>query len=153
MGSSGEVRMVDVSGKARTEREAVAECRLLTKPEVVEAIREGRVPKGDVLAVAKAAGIMASKLTWQLIPLCHPVSLDFVEVDISLGEGEVVVRSRVRGQDRTGFEMEALLSVAVAALTIYDMCKPLDRGMAIKDLRLVRKSGGRSGEFVREGEG
>lgn len=146
----GEVRMVDVGGKGETEREAVAECRVLTKGEVTEAIKEGRVPKGEVISVAKTAGVLASKLTPQIIPLCHPVVLDFVEVDITVGDGEIRVRSTVRGRAKTGFEMEALLSAAVAALTVYDMCKPLDKGITITDLRLLRKSGGKSGLYVRE---
>lgn len=149
----GEVRMVDIGEKRRTEREAVAECRVLTKPEVVEAIKERRVPKGDVMEAAKVAGIMASKLTFQILPLCHPVALDFVGVEILPQGSEIRVRVTVKGRERTGFEMEALFSAAVAALTVYDMCKGLDRTMTMTDLRLVRKSGGRSGEFVRGEEG
>jgi len=146
----GRARMVDVGDKADTARVAVASAAVLTRPEVIAAVRDGAVAKGDVLAVARVAGIMAAKRTSELIPLCHPLRLDTVTVELSLGEDRVTVRAEARCTGPTGVEMEALTAASVAALTIYDMCKALDRCMRITDVRLEEKDGGRSGHFRRE---
>jgi cyclic pyranopterin phosphate synthase len=142
--------MVDVGDKPDSERRAVASGSVRTRPEVVDAIREGRAAKGDVLAVARVAGIMAAKRTAELIPLCHPLPLDTVSVDLSLSADRVNIRAEARCTGPTGVEMEALTAASVAALAVYDMCKALDRRMTISDLRLEEKSGGRSGHFRRE---
>lgn len=146
----GNARMVDVSGKPESERTATARGRVLMRPETLALIREGGVKKGDVLQVARLAGIMAAKRTPDLIPLCHPLPLASVSVDLALDEAEnaVEITATVKLAGRTGVEMEALTAVSVAALTVYDMCKAVDRGMRITDVRLVHKAGGKSGEFV-----
>lgn len=148
----GHARMVDVGDKGETTRRAVAEGSVVTRPDVIAAIRDGAVPKGDVLAVARVAGIQAAKRTWELIPLCHPLLLDQVAVELALAEDRVQVRATVRCTGRTGVEMEALTAVSTAALAVYDMCKAMDRRMRITDVRLLEKSGGRSGHFVRDAE-
>lgn len=144
---SGRARMVDVSQKADTERQAVARGRVIMAPETFRIVQEGRSAKGDVLAVAQVAGIMAAKQTPQLIPMCHPLNLTSVSIHFDLREEEhaVDISSTVRTLGKTGVEMEALTSVAVCALTIYDMCKAVDPGMRIEGIRLVHKSGGKSG--------
>jgi indole-3-glycerol phosphate synthase len=148
--TQGRARMVDVSAKAETDRVAVAGARVIMKPETLARIQAGDVAKGDVLAVARIAGIMAAKKTSELIPLCHPLSLSSVEVELSCAAAtssvEITATCRLNG--RTGVEMEALTAASVAALTIYDMCKAIDRGMTVSDVRLLRKSGGKSGDFV-----
>jgi cyclic pyranopterin phosphate synthase len=146
--------MVDVSGKAETDRVAVAGARVMMKPETLARVQAGEIAKGDVLAVARLAGIMAAKRTSELIPLCHPLSLNSVEVELvcSPERSSVDVTATCRVHGRTGVEMEALTAAGVAALTIYDMCKAIDRGMTVTDLRLLRKSGGKSGEFLAPGE-
>lgn len=148
---AGAARMVDVSAKDETDRQAEAAGVVHMSPSTRAAIEGGGVPKGDVLAVARVAGIQAAKSTSQLIPLCHPLALTGVEVSFSwLSEGELEVRARVHTVGRTGAEMEALCAVAVAGLTVYDMCKALDRAMSMGELRLEHKSGGRSGTWSRE---
>ena len=149
---SGRARMVDVTGKDDTVREAVAKGSVRMKPETLALIQSGGVPKGDVLAVAQVAGVMAAKRTHELIPMCHPLLLSAIDVRLEPDEKESAVRitATVRTTGKTGVEMEALTAVSVAALTIYDMCKALDRGMRIEGVRLVRKSGGRSGEVALE---
>ncbi len=147
--AQGRARMVDVSDKDETDRIAVAGARVVMRPRTLERIRAGDVAKGDVLAVARLAGIMAAKRTAELIPLCHPLALTSVEVDLACVSDksavEITATCRLRG--RTGVEMEALTAAGVAALTIYDMCKAVDRGMVVTDLRLLRKSGGKSGDW------
>jgi len=145
----GNARMVDVSGKPETARTATARGRVLMKPETLALIRDGRVKKGDVLQVARLAGIMAAKRTPDLIPLCHPLPLASVAVELTLNEADsaVEIAATVKLAGRTGVEMEALTAVSVAALTVYDMCKSVDRGMRIADIRVVHKAGGKSGEF------
>lgn len=147
--SKGRLRMVDVSGKEVTERVARAEGEIELAPETLRRITEGSMPKGNVFEAARIAGIMAAKRTWELIPLCHSIQLTVVEVSFvaDLERCRVVVRSMVKTADRTGVEMEALVAVVHAALTIYDMCKAVDRGMKILDVRLTHKSGGRSGTY------
>jgi indole-3-glycerol phosphate synthase len=150
--ADGRARMVDVSDKAETDRVAAAGARVVMRRETLERIRSGDVAKGDVLAVARLAGIMAAKRTAELIPLCHPLALTSVGVDLvcvpERSAVEITATCRLRG--RTGVEMEALTAASVAALTVYDMCKAVDRGMVITDLRLLRKSGGRSGDWEAE---
>jgi cyclic pyranopterin phosphate synthase len=159
--------MVDVGAKPETVREAVARCRVLMAPATAERLLAGGLEKGDALAVARVAGIQAAKRTADLIPLCHPLALSAVEVSFQSLAGPstegghpgppgetaaLEIEARVRLTGRTGAEMEALTACAVAALTIYDMAKSIDRGMVIDSLRLVRKSGGKSGTWTREGE-
>jgi cyclic pyranopterin phosphate synthase len=146
--------MVDVSAKAVTAREAVARGEVNMRPATLALIASGTMPKGDVLAVAKLAGVMAAKRTADLIPLCHPLPLAHIDVTLRADPqgGRVLIESRVRVQSRTGVEMEALTAVAVAGLTLYDMCKAVDREMTIGGIRLVEKRGGRSGTFVRRDE-
>ena len=147
----GGSRMVDISAKPVTARWARASGAVHMTPETLALIRERTVRKGDVLEVARLAGIMAAKRTSDLIPLCHPLPLEAVEIAYSYpGAGTLAITALVRVTARTGAEMEALTAVSVAALTIYDMCKAVDRGMRIQAVRLVRKSGGRSGEIVLE---
>lgn len=145
--ADGNARMVDVSGKAVTRREAVAEGRIDMATDALAAIRDGRVPKGDVIAVARVAGIMAAKRTSELIPLCHPLPLSSVTVDFELDDRGVAVRATAITEGQTGVEMEALTAVSVALLTLYDMAKALDRAMVIGRVRLVAKSGGKSGDW------
>ena len=147
------MKMVDVGGKERTERVAVATARLRMQPATVARIREGRVEKGDVLAAARLAGVMATKRTPDLIPLCHPIALTGVTVEVTLDEGGAAVRAEVKTLDRTGVEMEALTAAATAALTIYDMVKSVDRGLVIESLQLEHKAGGRTGTWDRGSAG
>ncbi len=146
--AAGAARMVDVSAKAVTAREATAEGRITMLPATLAAIRDGAVAKGDVLAVARIAGIMAAKRTAELIPLCHPLPLAGVEVALDLEADGVRVTATARTSHTTGVEMEALSAVTVALLTIYDMAKAVDRGMTISGVRLLAKSGGRSGDWT-----
>lgn len=150
--AAGRPRMVDVSDKADTQREAVAKGEILMQPDTLAAIRHGAVAKGDVLSAAQVAGIMAAKKTWDIIPMCHPLLLTSVQVEFELDEARsaVKIRSTVRTTGKTGVEMEALTAVTVAALTIYDMCKAIDKTMQIGSISLVRKSGGRSGTIILE---
>ena len=145
----GNAVMVDVSGKDITQRVAIARGRIVMQPETLAMIRDGGHKKGDVLAVAQLAGIMAAKRTADLVPLCHPLALDKVTVDLSPSDTEsaVEIEATVKVTGKTGVEMEALTAVSVAALTVYDMCKAVDRGMRIDAIRLVHKSGGKSGIF------
>jgi cyclic pyranopterin monophosphate synthase len=146
---SGAARMVDVSGKDPTAREAVAAGRVLVSPEVVALLRGAGVPKGDTLAVARLAGIMGAKQTSTLIPLCHPLALSSVSVDLTVTDDAVEMTATVRTTDRTGVEMEALTAVAVAGLTVIDMVKAVDKRAVVTEVRVLRKSGGKSGDFVR----
>jgi len=147
--AKGDAVMVDVSAKPVTDRIAVAAGSITMHPDTLARIREGQIAKGDVLAVARLAGIMAAKRTGDLIPLCHPLGLDAVSLDFTLDEARsaVDISATCRVHGRTGIEMEALTAVSIAALTIYDMCKAIDRAMRIGDIRLLRKSGGKSGDF------
>ncbi|MBR0672761.1 cyclic pyranopterin monophosphate synthase MoaC [Neoroseomonas soli] len=146
--AAGRAAMVDVSGKEETARTATARGRIVMAPATLALIREGRAGKGDVLGVARIAGIMAAKKTSDLIPLCHPLMLSKVTVDLEPeGDDAVAIEATVKLSGRTGVEMEALTAVTVAALTVYDMVKAVDRAMRIEDVRLVHKAGGKSGEF------
>jgi len=149
----GRARMVDVGTKPDTERVAVAKGEVAMRPETLRLIAEGGVPKGDVLSVAQVAGVMAAKRTPDLIPLCHPLLLTNVDVEFRIDEdaSRIEVTATVRCRGKTGVEMEALTAVSVAALTIYDMAKAVERTMRIGDIRLVHKSGGKSGEWSAEG--
>jgi cyclic pyranopterin phosphate synthase len=149
-GAKGEVQMVDVSAKAVTTRTASAQGFVKMKPVVVQAVRRLKNPKGDPLEVARIAGIAAAKRTAEWIPLCHPLPLTHIDVTARLCKNGVEVRSAVTTAAQTGVEMEALVAVAAAALTVYDMCKALDKGMEITDIVLVEKTGGKSGYFHRE---
>ena len=146
----GRAHMVDVGGKPVTRREAQAGGEILVSPEVLQKIRDGSMKKGDVLAVAQVAGIMAAKRNWELIPMCHPLPLTRVDLSFRLGADRVEILSTVACSGVTGVEMEALTAVSVAALTIYDMCKAVQKDMKIQNIRLLRKSGGKSGDYIVE---
>ncbi|HTI01072.1 MAG TPA: cyclic pyranopterin monophosphate synthase MoaC [Acidisoma sp.] len=147
--AAGQAAMVDVSGKDETLREATARARITMRPETLALIESGSAKKGDVLGVARLAGIMAAKRTADLIPLCHPLPLSSVRVDLEPDAlaSAVEITATVRTTGRTGVEMEALTAASVAALTVYDMCKAVDRGMVVESLRVTAKSGGKSGDF------
>jgi cyclic pyranopterin phosphate synthase len=150
----GNARMVDVTGKAATHRRAVAAGEVTMQPETMELIQSGGIPKGDVLAVARVAGIMAAKRTPDLVPMCHPLPLTSVTVDFGFDEerSAVLITASAKCTGVTGVEMEALTAVSVAALTIYDMCKAVDRTMHLNNIRLLRKTGGKSGDLILEKE-
>ncbi len=144
---SGKAKMVDVSGKSATSREAEASALVLMRPAVLKALAKN--PKGDPLETARLAGIMAAKKTAELIPLCHPLPLAYVDVQLRQCENGVAITSKVKTTAETGVEMEALVAASVAALTVYDMCKALDKGIEIREVVLERKSGGKSGDYIR----
>lgn len=148
--SPHDIRMIDVTGKKPTLRTAIAKARVNMGKDTLGLIRKNQVPKGNVLTTAQTAGILAAKRTPELIPLCHPLLLSSVIVDFDLNEKEncIEITSSVNGEGKTGFEMEALTAASIAALTIYDMCKMFDKGMTITDLRLVKKTGGKSGTYL-----
>ncbi len=146
----GRARMVDVSGKDITARVAEARGSILMKPQTINLIRTGGIKKGDVLAVAQVAGIMAAKRTADIIPMCHPIATTGIDIDFTVGEDRIDVAAKVKTMERTGVEMEALTAVSAACLTVYDMCKAVDRGMRMENIRLTYKSGGKSGEFKGE---
>jgi len=148
----GRVRMVDTTAKQISARRAVASARVLMSPETVKALAEHRTPKGDPLQAARLAGIMAAKKTADLIPLCHPLPLTNIDVQATVESDGVSLQAEVSTNAQTGVEMEALTAVSVAALTIYDMCKALEKGMTITDVRLETKSGGKSGDYERSRE-
>ncbi|MGN0025765.1 MAG: cyclic pyranopterin monophosphate synthase MoaC [Clostridium sp.] len=147
--NSGNARMVDVSDKNKTERVAVAVSRIRVSEETLSLIKEGKIGKGDVLGVARIAGIMASKQTSNLIPMCHPLMISSCNVDFEINDKEVCIdiKATVKIVDKTGVEMEALTAASIAALTIYDMCKAVDKRMVIEGTHLLKKTGGKSGEF------
>jgi cyclic pyranopterin phosphate synthase len=148
--AEGRVAMVDTGGKAQTARRAVASARVLMSAETVAALRAGRTPKGDPLEAARIAGIMAAKRTADLIPLCHPLPLTHADVRAELRDDGVYLEAEASTNAQTGVEMEALTAAAVAALTVYDMCKAVEKGMTITDVRLEEKTGGKSGTWKRE---
>lgn len=148
----GRVQMVDISEKAETLRVAIARGVIRLQPETLRLIQEGAVPKGDVFATAKVAGIMAAKAVPTLIPLCHPLLISAAEITFRPLDGKIEIEACVKTVGKTGAEMEALTAVAVAALTIYDMCKGVDKEMVLEQIRLVAKEGGRSGRYLRPGE-
>jgi cyclic pyranopterin phosphate synthase len=146
----GQAAMVDVGSKPTTERTATARARVVMQPATAALIRSGGAQKGDVLGVARIAGIMAAKRTSDLIPLCHPLPISAVSLELTANDDAVEITATVRTTGQTGVEMEALTAASVAALTVYDMCKSVDRGMRIEALRLTHKAGGKSGEFTQE---
>jgi cyclic pyranopterin phosphate synthase len=146
----GKARMVDVSEKETTRRIAVADGFVRIKPDVLKQITEGNMPKGDVLSTAKIAGIQAAKKTGELIPMCHPLGLDHADIEFEIAADGIKITATAIVNAKTGVEMEALTAVSVAALTVYDMCKSADRSMTIDKIRLLKKSGGLSGEYVRD---
>ncbi|MQY69913.1 MAG: cyclic pyranopterin monophosphate synthase MoaC [Firmicutes bacterium] len=147
----GRARMVDISGKKITKREAIASADIIMKTKTLKMIKERRMAKGDVLSVAKVAGIMAAKRTSELIPMCHPLKISNIEITFNLkGKNRIQIKSKVKCLGRTGVEMEALTAATVSALTIYDMCKAVDREMVISDVKLLIKTGGKSGTFIRK---
>jgi cyclic pyranopterin phosphate synthase len=149
--AAGNAAMVDVGGKPETDRSATARARVLMRPETLRMILQGTAKKGDVFGVARLAGIMGAKRTADLIPLCHPLPITAVTVDLAAeGEDAVAITATVKTTGRTGVEMEALTAASVAALTVYDMCKAVDRGMRVEGLRVVEKSGGKSGHFEQD---
>lgn len=150
----GRARMVDVTAKNETVRVAVARGEVVMRPETLQAIKDGGIAKGDVLAVAQVAGILAAKQTGSLIPMCHPLFITGADISFMLDEAgsKVDIQATVKTTGKTGVEMEALTAVSVAGLTIYDMCKAIDKGMVINNIRLVEKTGGKSGRYEREGE-
>lgn len=152
LNEAGRARMVDVTEKGDTERTAVARARVKMLPETLNRIKEGGMKKGDVLAVAQVAGIMGAKQTPSLIPMCHPLMLTSVDLDFSFDEtaAALIIEARVRTTGKTGVEMEAVTAVSIAALTVYDMCKALDRWMEITGIQLIEKQGGKSGHVKRE---
>ncbi len=149
--TSGNARMVNVSGKVDTTRKALAEGMITMSPTAYSNVKKGTIGKGDVLGVARLAGIMAAKKVDQLIPLCHPLNITGVDIEFQLNDANksIHIEATVEITGKTGVEMEALTAVSVAALTIYDMCKAIDKAMEISDIRLLKKSGGKSGEFIR----
>ena len=150
----GRARMVDVGSKSPTQRIAVASGRVVMKAETLRRIMDKEIEKGDVLGVARVAGIMAAKRTGEVIPLCHPLNIDSVEIFFQpdVGRSEVRIETRVTSTGKTGVEMEALMATAASALTIYDMCKAIDRGMKISEILLLKKTGGKSGTYIRRAE-
>jgi cyclic pyranopterin monophosphate synthase len=148
----GRARMVDVTPKTETVREAVVRGSVLMQPETFKKILSGEISKGDVFAVAKVAGIMAAKRTSDIIPMCHPLNLSHVEIEFTPAEKEsrIDIEARVKIKAQTGVEMEGLVAVAAAGLTLYDMCKAVDRGMRITDIHLVKKTGGKSGTYIKK---
>lgn len=149
--ADGSARMVDVSSKEPTLRVAIASAFVSMRPETADQIREANLPKGDVLGVARLAGIMAAKQTSTLIPLCHGIPLDVLDVNFEIRDTGIDIRTEARSTGRTGVEMEALTAASVAALTIYDMAKAIDRGMRIESVQLLEKHGGKSGSWTRQG--
>ena len=147
---TGRVKMVDTSAKVSTARRAIASARVLMSPETVEAVRRHRTPKGDPLETARLAGIMAAKRTAELIPLCHPLPLTHIDVRAEIMDDGVLIEAEAATQAQTGVEMEALTAATVAALTVYDMCKAVDKAMTISDVRLEMKTGGKSGDYERQ---
>ena len=148
----GRIRMVDTGGKQISSRRAVASGRVSMSPQTVEALRQHRTPKGDPLETARLAGIMAAKKTAELIPLCHPLPINHVDIKANVEADGVTLTAEVSTDAQTGVEMEALTAVSVAALTVYDMCKALDKGMTISEIRLESKTGGKSGDYFRNSE-
>ncbi|MEW6009540.1 MAG: cyclic pyranopterin monophosphate synthase MoaC [Candidatus Omnitrophota bacterium] len=141
--------MIDITSKDITEREAIAEGTVFIKPEVIKAIKAKKIPKGDVLEATKLAGILAAKKTPELIPLCHPIPIEFVGLNLKLNRDKIVIRTTVRAKAKTGVEMDALTATAIACLTIYDMCKPICKDITISGIKLLKKTGGRSGTYIR----
>ncbi|AHM55747.1 molybdenum cofactor biosynthesis protein C [Peptoclostridium acidaminophilum DSM 3953] len=150
LNESGRARMVDVGGKDDTNREATARACIKMNRETISMIRDGQMKKGDVLSVAQVGGIMGAKRTSDIIPMCHNIFISGVDIEFKLHEEEIEISAVAKTRGKTGIEMEALTAVSVAALTIYDMCKAVDKGMVISDIMLIKKTGGKSGDYERE---
>ena len=148
----GKAKMVDVSTKLITEREAIARGIVLVQPKIIDLIQDKQIPKGDVLTTAKIAGILAAKKTHSLIPMCHPLPIEYIEIDFKLYSDKIIVTSYVKTSAKTGVEMEALVAAAIAALTIYDMCKSIDKGIIISQIKLLKKTGGKSGTYLKKSD-
>lgn len=144
------MKMIDVGGKGITRREAIVEGKVYVKGSVITAIKRKKIHKGDVLEAAKLAGILAAKKTPDIVPLCHPIPIEYTELKFSFGKGHIKITTTVRGMAKTGVEMEAFTATAASALTIYDMCKSLERGIVIGEIKLMRKNGGKSGTYERK---
>lgn len=142
--------MADISNKDISVREAVAECKVLLCPHIIGLIKNKKIPKGDVLETARAAALLAAKKTPSLIPLCHPIPIEYMDIGFSPGKNCITIKATVKTEAKTGVEMEALTAVSVAALTVYDMCKPVDKDIVISGIRLLSKKGGRSGDYAIE---
>jgi len=151
LNENGRARMVDVGSKDDTNREATAFARIKMNKETISMIRDGQMKKGDVLSVAQVGGIMGAKRTSDIIPMCHNIFISGVDIDFKLNEEEIEIRAVAKTRGKTGIEMEALTAVSVAALTIYDMCKAVDKEMVISDIMLIKKTGGKSGDYERKG--
>lgn len=145
----GKAKMVDVGVKDVTKREAIASSTVLMSPKIINLIRDKKIPKGDVLTTAKIAGILAAKQTHNLIPMCHPLPLEYIDIDFEVGAKSIVIEAYVKTTAKTGVEMEALTAASIAALTVYDMCKSVDKGIVISETKLLKKSGGKSGTYGR----
>jgi len=143
------IKMIDVSKKQETLREALAQARIRLKPQTLKLIQKKKIPKGDILTVAQCAGILAAKKVDELIPLCHPLPLDHVSISFKLEKDGIIIFARCKTRSKTGVEMEAMVACSIAALTIYDMCKSIDRGAVIEEIKLMEKRGGKSGHYVR----
>ncbi|NMA87359.1 MAG: cyclic pyranopterin monophosphate synthase MoaC [Tissierellia bacterium] len=150
--TEGRAHMVEVGGKEDTKRTAIARGEIQMKKETIELIKEGMIKKGDVLSVAQIGGIMGAKETSHLIPMCHNINLTGVDIEFNILEEKILVESTVKTIGKTGVEMEALTAVSIALLTIYDMCKAVDKDMVLGDIKLMKKTGGKSGEYIREGQ-
>ncbi len=148
MSNSG-VKMIDISKKPITLREAVVQARIHLRPETIKLIKEKKIPKGDVLTIAQCAGILAAKKVDELIPLCHSLPLEYVEINFKLEKDAILIKARSKTQSKTGVEMEAMVASCIAALTIYDMCKYIERGAVIDEIKLLEKKGGKSGHYKR----
>lgn len=144
------MKMIDIGSKDASKREAVVRGEIHLKPSVIRAIRQKKLPKGDVLEAAKIAGILAAKKTSDIIPLCHPIPIEYAEIEFFIKKSQIEIIATIRAQARTGVEMEAFTAVAVSAITIYDMCKSLDRSITVGPIQLLKKSGGKSGIYVRK---
>lgn len=147
---TGGIRIIDISKKRITLREATAQARINLKSETIKLIRENRIPKGDILTAAQCAGILAAKKVDELIPLCHSLPLEQVSIDFKLEEDGVIISAKAKTRSKTGVEMEAMTACSIAALTIYDMCKSIDRAAVIEEIKLIEKKGGKSGHYKRQ---
>lgn len=147
---NNDVKMVDISKKPETLREAVVQGRICLKTQTIKQIQNKKIPKGDVLNIAQCAGILAAKRVDELIPLCHPIALEYVGINFKLEKSAILITARCKTKAKTGVEMEAMVACSICALTIYDMCKSLDRGAVIKEIKLIEKKGGKSGHYKRK---
>jgi cyclic pyranopterin phosphate synthase len=145
-----DVKIIDISNKPITLRKAVVQARIRLRPKTIKLIRDKKIPKGDVLTVAKCAGILAAKRVDELIPLTHPIPLEYVEIDFKLEKDSILIKAKCRTEAKTGVEMEAMVACCISTLTIYDMCKSIDKGAVIEEIKLIEKKGGKSGYYKRK---